>query len=175
MTYKTINIIAALRAMAEGDRPDMGEMQRRLRERFPEISHDQISHALKVLSDELREQVRESDARNREGQRACGEAIHIIDGLGEAITLDEAIEIKAALGDLVALRWRAAMNTKQYRLLDALGEAAHKAHPHFKQTPDKIWHWNGNGDMPSEDAMIDWFQMTHPTEARRIEAEIDAF
>jgi hypothetical protein len=27
--------------------------------------------------------------------------------------------------------------------------------------------------MPSENAMIDWFQMTHPTEARRIEAEIE--
>jgi hypothetical protein len=88
--------------------------------------------------------------------------------------MEEAIEIKARQGDPIALHWQASMNTREYRLIEALGEAAHLAHPEWMQTREGHFEWTGDGEMPSEDAMIDWFQMTHPTEARRIEAEIEA-
>jgi hypothetical protein len=176
MTYKTTDIVDALRETAHGDRPnDFDEIHRRLRQRFPNINvwDDGVNRAFKVLCDELKEEKRESDNAYHRDQREIEEALHIIDGLGETVTLDEAIEIKAAQGDLIALRWQAAMHTRQYRINEALGEGAHQAHPQFKQTPDHVWHWTGDGDMPSENAMIDWFQMTHPAEARQIEAEIE--
>ena len=36
------------------------------------------------------------------------------------------------------------------------------------------WTWRGDGKVPSDDALIDWFQMTHPAQAYEIERGLDA-
>jgi hypothetical protein len=175
MTYKTTDIVAALREMAHGDRPDdLGEIHRRLDTRFPGIGNDQIKRAFDVLSDELREAKREADAEYRRATREIDEALYLLHGLPANTTIEEAVEIKAAQGDPIALQWRAIMSTRKYRVEEALEQAAYQAHPEWKETPDGHFEWKGDSAMPSEAAMIDWFQMTHPTEARRIEVEIES-
>lgn len=52
-----------------------------------------------------------------------------------------------------------------------LAEAAHRAHPDFVETPEGDFDYTGPGEMPSEDAVIEWFQINHPAQARAIEAE----
>jgi hypothetical protein len=49
--------------------------------------------------------------------------------------------------------------------------AAHKAHPDFVEKTEGHWRYIGPGEMPSDWAVIEWFQMNHPTQAREIEAE----
>ena len=171
MTYKITDIVAFI-SKHELEEPEPEAFFARLRAEFPGITHDEYVAAEAAHGYEIDAEIAEVQARYRRHQREYEEALHILEGLGKKISISEAVEIKAAQGDPIALRWQKAMGSKSYRLLEALGEAAHRAHPHFEQTPDHVWHWTGDGDMPSEDAMIDWFQMTHPTEARRIEAEI---
>jgi hypothetical protein len=95
----------------------------------------------------------------------------LLDGLPKGTVLDDAVRNKAEQGDPFAIKYLAWQNTPQVHIRDALCEAAHKAHPHFKQTPDGVLHWTGDGEMPSEAAIIDCFQLTNPAEPLRIEAE----
>jgi hypothetical protein len=55
---------------------------------------------------------------------------------------------------------------------EALWLAAMRAHPHYKEVKPGDFEWIGEGREPTTHAMIQWFQMSHSTEARRIEAEI---
>ena len=173
---KITDVVAALREMEKGDRPtDQREIRRRLRERCQGInpSDDEIIHAFNILADEADEEMRVATAEYRRNKRDIAECLELLEGLPAPTTLAQAIAIKAQQGYPLALRWQRAMNGKDYRLSEALGDAAHNAHPQFEQTPDGSgWHWTGDGEMPSEEAMIDWFQLTHPAEALRIEREI---
>jgi hypothetical protein len=173
MHHRTTDIVAALHEMAIGDKPDLETFRRQLAARFPGITDAEVVHACRVRCDDIENDRAESDVRYQREQRELTEAEHILAGLG-AISLDEAVAIKAARGDPIALRWQKAMSTREYRLNEALSEAACQAHPQFEQIGDGEWDWKGDGKMPSDEELIDWFQMTHPTEARRIEARYDA-
>jgi hypothetical protein len=172
VTYKTTDIVAAFNAEEQAGTA-LEDLRAVIERKFPGITTEECLHALEVIRCESDARHAEAEAEYRRSKKETEEGWHIFEGLGEAITLSEAIEIKAAQGDPIALRWQAGMNTRWYRLNDALSVAAHEAHPQFEEAPDQVWHWKGDGKMPSVEELIDWFQMTHPTEARRIEAEIE--
>jgi hypothetical protein len=75
-------------------------------------------------------------------------------------------------GDPLAMKWHAILNSAGYRKGEALMAAAHAAHPLFESF-DRGWTWKGEGDGPSPDAVLDWFQLNHPTQAREIERRFE--
>jgi hypothetical protein len=117
MTHKITDIVAALREMARGDRPDdLGEIHRRLRKRFPNINlwDDEVARAFRVLKYETQEDHREADAEYHQSKKETEEALHIFEGLDKAITFREAVEIRAAQGDAIALRWQRVMSSRRF-------------------------------------------------------------
>ena len=89
-------------------------------------------------------------------------------------TLLDAAETKAAEGDGVAIALLADFNSDVMRLAKALTKAAAEAHPGWKLISDgSIKRTSAQGpDTP--DALVDWFQMTHPREASEIEMRVFA-
>jgi hypothetical protein len=62
----------------------------------------------------------------------------------------------------------------QSPLRQALFAAAVQADPQWEPAPPpEFFRWVGEGKSPSVDTMIDWFQMNHPAESRRIEDEVE--
>jgi hypothetical protein len=173
MTHKITDIVAVLHEMAIGDRPDVVEMVRRLVKRFPGITSEEVIRALAIRRDDAREEKREAEATYQREMKQFEEEMHIFEGMPENISLAEAAEIKASQGDPIAKRVLAELTLPATRLTEELYYAACVADP-------KNWHvdntgyttWLGGGDMPSESKMIEWFQINHPAEARRIEKEI---
>jgi hypothetical protein len=142
--------------------------------RFPGITTDEYRHALYVWHDEGLARRDEILRQHERDEKFIAFAFHVFDGLPEGIELDEAARIKAARGDPQAIKYLAQTNTPEARKDEALADAAYRAHPLFTIRPDGIIHWDGDAeDGPTHDEVIDWFQMTHPAEARRIEDEID--
>jgi hypothetical protein len=143
---------------------------RAVRERFPEMTVEQYHRALDVWRDEI-----EAARAEREAEHECHKTQHdimeqIFAGLENVVkNFEEACRIKAQGEGPVAeaaRRWLIAMDGVMARLSDA----AHKAHPDFVETTKGHYRYTGPGDMPSEDALIEWFQINHPTQARAIEA-----
>jgi hypothetical protein len=52
---------------------------------------------------------------------------------------------------------------------EQLWVAAMRAHAQYKEVEPGYFEWTGEGKAPASDAMIRWFQMTHPYEAQQIE------
>jgi hypothetical protein len=145
----------------------------RIREQFSGITIDEIESAFAVYDDEVDARFAEHQAQYIRSKDQSREARLIFEGCPADITFDEAVTFKAQQGDPVALRWQASWNTKEYRRMEALSLAALAAHPQFVEKPDGVFEWIGEGDMPSENQMIDWFQLNHPSRAREIENAID--
>ncbi len=163
MTYKTTDIVAALSKM-KGLR--MEEMIVRLGEQFPDASHDQITAAFEIAADDARE-----EARKSQREAAALKTLRpLLDGMPKGTTLGQAAEIKARLGDPLAMAFLADINSSQVRIGEALWRAACEADPRWSKNGNGF-KWKGEGEPPTGETMIEWFQMTHPGEARRIEAK----
>ncbi|ODM79934.1 hypothetical protein A6452_24260 [Bradyrhizobium elkanii] len=147
---------------------NVGQMIVRLGEQFPDASRDQITSAFKIAADDAREKVRKSQ---REAA-ALKTARPLLDDMPKGTTLRQAAEIKAKRGDPLAIAFLEEINSPVVRIGEALWRAACEADPRWSRI-GAGFKWNGEGQPPSGAAMIEWFQMTHPTEARRIEAEIE--
>jgi|GEM_PF-2674123 len=149
-----------------------------VRERFgKDLPREEYMRALHVALDELdrrAEAARESYKRTKR-QLAATTMIH--EGLPAGLRFREACQIRATgtgpVADLAQqyLTW---FDSREYRVREALVEAAMKAHPYFERdvTRPHIWHYTAPGDGPDEETLIDWFQRTHPARARAVEAEI---
>jgi hypothetical protein len=102
----------------------------------------------------------------QEAERARA-AAQLFEGLPKGITFEEACRIKAAQGSEFAQRSLAAMDSREHRVFEALFEAAVDLHPGWRR-PDKERRY-----APESRELVDWFQTTHPHEARNIEDSIE--
>jgi hypothetical protein len=166
MKHKTADIVAAILEMKRG--LSVIEVETRLRKRFLGLDDAKMDRALDIAIDEIDEMDREVNAETA----VLNELRGLFVGLPKGMTLGEAAKIKAAHGDPIALKFLAHDNSPAVRIQSALVRAAYDAHPLFSREA-RGNRWNGEGEAPSETAMIDWFQKNHPAEARRIEKEID--
>jgi len=146
-------------------------LDRAIAERFPEMTIEQFGHVLKVHRADIEAEHAEFEAAHKRETARNDMAMQIYAGLENvAENFEEACRIKAQGKGPVAeaaRRWLIAMNDVTARLENA----AHEAHPDFVQAPDKVWHYTGTGKMPSVEAMVEWFQINHPAQARAIGAE----
>ena|SRR5258708_39680490 len=174
-TYKTQDVVAALSLAIDHNterQPKLSipDLLKGLLKQFPGISKEQLERACFIEADEKGQDAIDA-AQDYEQHRLLGT---LFDGLRETITFGEAVEIKAASGNEIALWAQKQINSPEYRVGSALLLAAEAAHPLCKMNDDAQGRvsWIGDGDMPTESAMIDWFQMHYPTEAREIEARL---
>lgn len=117
--------------------------------------------------------VEESEAGLAELQRSADQraaAKEILAELPETTTFAEACQIKAKQGNALAQRYADYFNSREYRVLQALGDAAADAHPGWKR--EEKGHYEKDGGAPEGNELIEWFQKTHSREARAIEDAI---
>jgi hypothetical protein len=160
------------RLEAEGIDPYVdGAMERAIAGRFPEMTRGLWLRVLDVWNAEVDAEHAEFLAEYERNKAARAMVEQIFAGLENVVkNFEEACRIKAQGEGPVAeaaRQWLIAMNGVTARL----GEAAHDAHPDFVRMPKGRWHYTGPGEMPSDDAVVEWFQINHPAQARAIEAE----
>jgi hypothetical protein len=133
-----------------------------------------VKRAFEIVDEEMQFNFEEANRQHAAHRRQHDEAMQIFAGLSRNITFHEACKVKAA-GDgpdaVLARKWLSRMESREWRLGEALGDAAHAAHPDFRRE-GRAWHYTGAGKMPNEQDLIEWFQLTHPREAKRIENDI---
>jgi hypothetical protein len=97
----------------------------------------------------------------------------VFDGLEDrrGLTLKQAAEIKAAQGDAVAIALLKKWNSREHRLGLALLKAATEAHPDWV-VESRGYRFVGQGEPQESNALIEWFQTTHPKQAKAVEAAI---
>jgi hypothetical protein len=166
----TTEVVALLRKILKDQGPI--DPTDAVAERFPHLTVDQYRRALDVWQAEIEVECEEATRKYEKDMRDCEEAEHIFEGLVD-VNFGEAVAIKAAQGDPIALKWQRAMATKESRTRSALLDATVDLHPDWSREGHIIT-WNGVGVMPSEDQMLDWIQMNHPKIARAIEDAIEA-
>jgi hypothetical protein len=132
-----------------------------------------MRRAFEVAEHDRELEWKEIESEHERDMQMCAEAEHIFAGLS-GVNFEQAVAIKAAQGDQIAMKWRARWESRAYRVHSALVEATMRAHPRFSFEPSGIVRWHGEGEGPSEKSIIDWFQLNHPTQARAIEDSIDA-
>lgn len=177
MKHKTRDIVDALESQIEQalnnrTSPSGEEMNTAVRRQFPGLGDDQLRRAYAIVREEIEEGQRESRREVEEAEAFCAAARSIFEGLPHDITLGEAAKIKAAQGDPLAQSYQKYADGAEYQIQCALWEAAVDAHPHWKKHNNRSYRWTGQGEAPSTDHTIEWFQLNHPTKAREIEREI---
>jgi hypothetical protein len=152
---------------------DPNQMIADAQRRFPGVSTEELRWAFEVVDFENDERHREHMERYAQERPFMDEIGKMFEGLPEGTRLDDAVKIKAAQGNAFAIKYLAYTRTKAYRAREALSEAAYAAHPLFEQRGDVIY-WLGDlEDEPSDDAVVEWFQINHPAAAREIERKIE--
>lgn len=111
-----------------------------------------------------------AELERRATQRAA--EVELFEGCPDGTTFRQACEIKAAQGNKLAQQYVSWWESRQYRIEDAILDAAIGAHPgwergeqpgHFKKLDD---------DAPDAEALIEWFYKNYPVQAREIENRI---
>jgi hypothetical protein len=148
---------------------DLEAMFHQVHREYPNLTPHGINRAFGIAHDKLIEQ----DHKLERERFLIDFGIEMFEGLPEGLILDEAVRIKAKQGNKLALRYLAEQGTKEARLIDALSDAAHAAHPQVKVLDYGRYQWNADGEFPSTDALIEWFQINHPNEAREIERAVE--
>jgi hypothetical protein len=167
-TAEVVRFISDTAQRLEAENIDLSPaLDRAVAERFPEMTVGQYRHVLTVWKDDIDAERAEFEAEYERETAWRDTAKQIFAGL-ENVTFAEACRIKAQGEGPVAEAARHFLITMD-NVTARLGEAAQVAHPDFVQTPDHVWHYTGPGEMPSVEALIDWFQMTYPDRARAIE------
>jgi hypothetical protein len=169
MTHKVTDIVAYI--MREGSPVELEHLQR-LRASFPGVTDAELRHAFDAYDHEVNERFAQHQREYAAHKELYAQGCHLHERFPRAKTLDETVEMGIACRDPVALQLAAIWNTEAYRLEEALGHAALRAHPQWMETEAGHFDWTGEGEMPPMNAMVEWFQMTHPTEAREIERKI---
>ena len=104
-------------------------------------------------------------------QELAKEVGRILSGLPEGTTIEEACAIKAARGDAGARQLLARLNSREWRLGDALLKAAFDEHPSWVRIGEGVV-LRLDPDAPEDDELIEWFQKNYPHQARAIERSI---
>jgi hypothetical protein len=168
---------AIVRAISEPDMRklvadhDHNKLFREMGRRFPGITVGDLVKALQAGMFEHELEARRLEATAAHDRRC----LHLLSSVPGARTLGEAVTIKAAEGDAFALQLQQRWNSTEHRVASALSEAGMRASGQWRENPEThAWTWLGDGPMPSDSAIIDQFEKTHPADAKRIRAEIEA-
>jgi hypothetical protein len=148
-----------------GPGADIGAM---LAKHYPHATDAEIERAIEAAAHEL-----EAEAERQMAQADALERLMALVGkLEPGQTIGQKLRIMAARGDKRAQRILDSWNTRERRVSDALFEAAAAKHPDWRQDGN-AWRYRGPTKPEDDPAaqVIDWFQRTHPREARRIEDE----
>jgi hypothetical protein len=169
--YKRRDLVAFAREHI-GTEPN--EMIADAQRRFPGVGTEELRRAFEVVGFENDERHREYIEQYAREAAQIKQMRRMFEGLPDETTFDEAVNIKAAQGDLWAIGYLAFEKTPARRTYCALVDAAYAAHPQFETRDDGVIYWLGDeGNDPSEAALIDWFQKNYPAEARAIERKIE--
>lgn len=141
-----------------------------LREVDAAYGRETVIEVLRLYRDRAAFEYDEVEAEHMRRNRQGAEMRHILDGLGE-IAFGDAVAIKAAQGDPVALKWERHLNSRQHKLDTALLAAAVELHPAWRRNDDgtieKI-----DDAAPEEAALVEWLYKDHPDRAREVEATV---
>ncbi len=148
------------------------DMGRLMKEHFPHARQAEVKRAVEITVFELRER-----ARREQAEAAAMRALQKLDSDvpdTEADTLGGKLRVKAARGSRQAQAILDRWNSREDRVATALFEAAADRHPDFTRA-DRGWRYSGKEQLPDDVSawLVDWFQRTHPREARAIEDAID--
>jgi hypothetical protein len=94
-------------------------------------------------------------------------AAKLFKGLPKGITFEEACRIKAAQGSEFAQRSLTAMDSREHKVFEALFAAAVRLHPEWRRSKKERLYATESREL------VEWFQTTHPHEARHIEDSIE--
>jgi len=166
MSINMNDLLAFLRSIEDqaGDRP--GKIAGIVGEKFPTCTVGDMKRAFETLAMEERERAAEL---LRESEQITLQ-MRVFEGLPPDTEFIDACRIKAAAGDWQAQRLLAEMESPEYRRREALGHAAYLAQG-WKEDPadpDALI-WPGPGKPPEMEGaeLVDWFQRTHPRQARK--------
>ena len=176
-TYRTVDIVAGIRAYfdilteVEADRDSesggLGFM-RFLAEKFPKAYKEDIVRAWAVYQDEFRQEQLENEAETAEAEAMC--KIMERAGAGPDMTYQGALQKLSAQGDAEAIQRLHDLQSAERNVFMTLFEAAVKLHPAWESDAPGIFTCNEEqGGPPTAEALVDWFQSTHPLQALRIE------
>lgn len=146
-----------------------------------EINERDNSEAVLAVLREARRQAdfewaEQQAAHERELRRFAG-IRHIFAGLETmpGMTFSKACEIKAAQGDALARQYVDYFNSREFRLDQALTEAAVAVHSGWRDDGDgHLTKLSDDAPEVTDGSLVEWFQKNYPKEAKRIEREIDA-
>jgi hypothetical protein len=142
--------------------------------RFPDCTTSEVRRVMRISLDASKQELEEAKDKIEHIRQEIGEFDHVYDGLDREMPFEEAVEIKAAQGDPVALKWQAYFTSKYYRMGLALLDAAMAKHPLYEPHLKGGWQWLGEKDeRHKEHVLIEWFQIAYPAEARKIEKQFD--
>lgn len=175
--YRTVDIVAGIRAYfdvltddeADQDieRGGLGFMKF-LADKFPKAYKEDIVRAWAVYQDEFRQEQLEDEAEIAEGEAMCR-----IMERAEAtphMTYGDALRKLAAQGDAEAIQRLLNLGSPEGDVFMALFEAAVTLHPAWKEDkPGSFSCDEEQGGPTTPEALVDWFQATHPLQASRIE------
>ena len=157
-------IVNAITALIEtGTKPEkfFAELQRR----FPGATDSKIERCIDIADWEFRQR---ADHHATEAANLERLSVFFSD-MPEGMTLLEAAKTKAAGGDAAVIAILSNFNSDATRLSVALTSAAAEAHPGWKLNPDGSIKRTSDDGPDTPDALVDWFQLTHPRQARDIE------
>jgi hypothetical protein len=178
MTYRISEIVEFLRNLeisTDGD-PEKEEAAFRdaneaLAERFPELQLEDFARAIEVLKHEYEAEAEKSFQQERELARML--TLLKRHRIPSDMPWNEALRVAVSRGDEEATAYLAELESPEHqrtlRVLAALMNAAVDAHPAWSRT-NREWCYHEDVAGPeTPEALIDWYQLTYPREARAIE------
>ncbi|WP_238297431.1 hypothetical protein, partial [Methylobacterium soli] len=138
---------------------------------FPGIEPERFAHALSVLKDEFEE----IELLNEREERALARMLTFYSkhDIPEGTAWIDAVRVVAETGDAEALAYLNKLESPASRCHYALLEAAADACPCWRRDAG---HFICDEAVPgphTPEALVDWFQMNHPHDARAIEARFE--
>lgn len=141
-------------------------------ERFPSAPFLLVQEAVRVIGSD--EEAEIEDDEQEAAQLAAMVAICQRHGVPEDTPIEQGLAIAAERGDADAICFVTEMRRPEYRVHEALFRAALAAHPAWSQDGASFV-CDGTMDSPETDtALVDWYQHTHPRDARAITAAVEA-
>lgn len=141
-------------------------IERAVEVRFPDVAATTVLEAIEVIRSD-------DEAAEEDEERERAKVAAMVDmcqrhAIPQDTPMGEALRLMAERGEPAAIALLAEMNSPAYRVREALVDAALKAHPAWYRDGDRWTIADDTAGPVSDDDLVDWFQRTHPHEARAI-------
>jgi hypothetical protein len=163
--YKIDDVVAYL----QRDDLELEQMLDGVASTFPNITVEEVEAAFDAFDRITDARMAENEADFAAHEANHREAMHIFAGCPKGTIFRDAVEIKMKQGDPIAAKWSARLNSRSFRMKEAMLNAAYTVHPLFESNGL----WIGERMMPSERELIEWFKLNHPASAREIERAVE--